>query len=277
MTNREKIIGVINDYVSKNGPGHCMSTKDIRGLIEEKYAGIKGGSLQLTDYCYNVYNENLKDGIRKFECEDRIFQKLDKYTYKILGSGYPYTGEAYHTPKDTGIMHVEGEWVKGKFFKKSKDEVAALKLYSMEAEVLADKIDVEAENTGLEGKEKEQLVKARVNQGKFREQLKNRYKHCCLCGVSNDNLLIASHIKPWAVSEAKEKLDINNGLLLCPNHDKLFDGGYISFDDNGSILISEKLENNDRVFMNVTEKMSVTLYEESKNYMEYHREYVFQK
>lgn len=89
--------------------------------------------------------------------------------------------------------------------------------------------------------------------------------------------MIASHIKPWAVSEAKEKLDINNGLLLCPNHDKLFDGGYISFDDNGSILISEKLENNDRVFMNVTEKMSVTLYEESKNYMEYHREYVFQK
>ena len=54
-----------------------------------------------------------------------------------------------------------------------------------------------------------------------------------------NELLVASHIKPWSISDANEKLDIHNGLLMCPNHDKLFDRGYISFDDTGRILISE--------------------------------------
>ena len=59
-----------------------------------------------------------------------------------------------------------------------------------------------------------------------------------------NELLVASHIKPWSISDANEKLDIHNGLLMCPNHDKLFDRGYISFDDTGRILISEKLDDN---------------------------------
>ena len=53
--------------------------------------------------------------------------------------------------------------------------------------------------------------------------LKKYHSKCCLCGVDDDALLVASHIKPWAKSDEHEKLDLDNGLLLCPNHDKLFD------------------------------------------------------
>jgi predicted restriction endonuclease len=47
--------------------------------------------------------------------------------------------------------------------------------------------------------------------------------------VMKEHFLIASHVKPWSESNHQERLDVNNGLLHCPNHDDLFDKGYISF------------------------------------------------
>lgn len=84
-----------------------------------------------------------------------------------------------------------------------------------------------------------------------------------------------THIKPWEKSEAKEKLDVNNGLLLCPNHDKLFDGGWISFDNDGKILISGEMKTNDKIFMNIREDMKIVLTKKNKSYMKYHREHIF--
>ncbi|MFQ7024234.1 MAG: HNH endonuclease [Lachnospira pectinoschiza] len=114
-----------------------------------------------------------------------------------------------------------------------------------------------------------------MNQDKFREKLINKYKKCCLCNVNMNELLVASHIKPWSISDANEKLDIHNGLLMCPNHDKLFDRGYISFDDTGRILISEKLDDNNRMYMNITPTMKIDITEENIKYIKYHRKNVF--
>lgn len=113
------------------------------------------------------------------------------------------------------------------------------------------------------GKEKEIIIKARVNQSIYREMLLNKYKKCCLCGMSDSRILIASHIKPWSKSEANEKVDIYNGLLLCPNHDKVFDNGLITFDSNGSIIISGQLSYNDRLLLNLKEGMKITLHEKT--------------
>ena len=108
----------------------------------------------------------------------------------------------------------------------------------------------------LIGTEREAIVKIRENQSQFRKRMLERYKcKCCLCGVSMDSLLIASHIKPWSRSDDNEKLSADNGLLLCPNHDKLFDLGYISFDDDGNILISNLVDKNTTVFMNINYEM----------------------
>ncbi len=139
------------------------------------------------------------------------------------------------------------------------------------------KIEKEVSCLELNGEDREAIVKIRVNQDIFREMLLKKFGKCCLCGVSHDTLLVASHIKPWSVSENNEKLDINNGLLLCPNHDKLFDKGYISFDNDGKILISGELKQNDRLFMNVSPDMQVNLNAENKRYMIYHRENIFIK
>ena len=139
------------------------------------------------------------------------------------------------------------------------------------------KVISEIENTTFIGLEKEALVKVRVNQGVFRDKLLNKYSRCCLCGVSDVNLLTASHIKPWAKSESNEKLDPENGLLLCPNHDKLFDGGWISFNDDGTILISDTLRQTEKVFMNIREDMKITLSEKNRLYMKYHREKILKK
>ena len=127
----------------------------------------------------------------------------------------------------------------------------------------------------LKGEKKIILVKARVNQSVFRDRLLKKYHKCCLCEVENQALLKASHIKPWVVSDADEKLDVENGFLLCPNHDALFDGGFISFDDNGNIMISDRLTKTDCTFTNVVPTMKLKLSEGNRKYLEYHRKNVF--
>lgn len=139
----------------------------------------------------------------------------------------------------------------------------------------AQKIEEEISSLNIEGASKKAIINARVNQGVFRDLLLARYNKCCLCGVQNHTLLLASHIKPWAESEPKEKLDVDNGFLMCPNHDKLFDKGYITFDDDGKIIISDRLTENDRVILNVNSKMHIELTEGNQKYLKFHRENLF--
>lgn len=129
----------------------------------------------------------------------------------------------------------------------------------------------------LTGVDKAAVVKVRVNQGVFRDRLIRKYESCCLCGADDKGLLIASHIKPWAESDPKERIDVNNGLLLCPNHDRLFDKNYISFDDDGHILISDMLSEENRILLNVHEDMRIKMTDEMTKYMAYHRENKYKK
>ena len=125
------------------------------------------------------------------------------------------------------------------------------------------------------GEEREAIIKVRVNQSRYRKDLLKKYDRCALCGVANKGVLIASHIKPWSKSEPQEKTDIDNGLILCPNHDSLLDKGLISFDRNGNIVISNVLSPGDRTFMNVNENMHIELTGRMVSYMAYHLKYLF--
>ncbi|MGE1112982.1 HNH endonuclease [Priestia megaterium] len=124
----------------------------------------------------------------------------------------------------------------------------------------------------LEKTEKEAIAKVRIGQSIFKRTLLEFEKKCRLCGVSDERFLIASHIKPWSQSNHQERLDVNNGLLLCPNHDFLFDKGYISFEEEGKILISSSLDETAKVFLNVNDKLKIRMTEIQKRYMEWHRE-----
>lgn len=134
---------------------------------------------------------------------------------------------------------------------------------------------VEIVNTDPKDTQKETLILARLGQGKYRSELIKIWRGCAISGYSDTSLLVASHIKPWSHSSNSEKLDPYNGFLLLPNYDKLFDKGLISFDDAGDILISEKLQDYNK--LGISTDMNIKLKEENKVYLEYHRERVFRE
>jgi predicted restriction endonuclease len=109
---------------------------------------------------------------------------------------------------------------------------------------LEDQLEADAVEQGIKGDEsisqteREQLVRSRIGQGKFRRVVQAVEKACRLTGVNDERFLIASHIKPWKDCNHAERLDGHNGLMLTPHVDKLFDRGWISFSDDGHVLIS---------------------------------------
>ena len=113
------------------------------------------------------------------------------------------------------------------------------------------------------------LIKSRVGQGEFRQNLLSFWKGCAVTGYKTPAMLIASHIKPWRESNNQERLDKFNGLLLTPNLDKAFDTGFISFGGNGQILISDVFESPD--MLGIKNDMNIRFDKSHQQYLEYHR------
>ena len=99
----------------------------------------------------------------------------------------------------------------------------------------------------------------------------NLHHKCLLCNIDIQELLIASHIKPWAQSNDNERLDVNNGLLLCPIHDKLFDLGYITFDELGNIEISERIQTSMYNDLKLSRQENIIVNNEMKSYLFWHK------
>lgn len=123
--------------------------------------------------------------------------------------------------------------------------------------------------------EKQQLVKARLGQGLFRDRLVAFWGKCCVTGLDLRSVLRASHIKPWRDCCNSERLDVYNGLLLSPNMDALFDKGFISFSDTGEILISSQLTEDYMHLLGCSTSMRVNLVPEHEKYFSYHRNNLF--
>jgi len=148
-------------------------------------------------------------------------------------------------------------------------------LLDVTSEHVREDIEEIVSNKNIDDTVKASLVSARVGQGKYRNTLIDYWGRCALTGYGDVRFLIASHIKPWRGSDNKERLDPFNGLLLLPNVDKVFDLGFITFEDNGEIVISSHLEEPDRI--GVVNNMSISLEERHRIYMAYHRERVYEK
>lgn len=87
--------------------------------------------------------------------------------------------------------------------------------------------------------ERIRLDRARIGQGKFRDDLMSLWSSsCAVTGLSRTELLRASHVKPWAGSNNIERLDPLNGLLLSPTYDAAFDAFLISFTDEGQLILA---------------------------------------
>ena len=142
--------------------------------------------------------------------------------------------------------------------------------------IIEEEIERINNDTSIEETDKEQLVKSRVGQGKFRGNLLKFWKDkCAITEYPVRTMLVASHIKPWTDSSNEERLDKFNGLLLVANIDRAFDRGLISFKPDGVILISHLLQDPETI--GIHKNMKLVLMDEHQLYMSYHRDNVFKE
>lgn len=146
-------------------------------------------------------------------------------------------------------------------------------------EVWEDKIETNILGAAnITSTEKETLIMARRGQGRFRELLLNREPRCRITGVDKPEHLIASHIKPWRSASNEERLDPENGFMLTPTVDHLFDKGFISFENDGSILLADVANRDAMERMGVVSENAPTnagqFRDTQKHYLEWHRESV---
>ncbi len=129
----------------------------------------------------------------------------------------------------------------------------------------------------LSDTERNSIIKSRIGQGQFRQSLINYWSACAVTGCKEQELLRASHIKPWSKSTATERLSLYNGLLLSPSLDLCFDSGFISFNSSGEIIISNQLSSNDLEALSINKSMKLSnISQEHEKYLEYHRKHIYQ-
>lgn len=139
-------------------------------------------------------------------------------------------------------------------------------------------IELSASEQALPETERAALIKARIGQPAFRERLLEYWGGCAVTGCNETKLLLASHIKPWAKASSAERRDPYNGLLLSPSLDRAFDQCLISFDSQGHILLSRKLDGISTAALNITPHLQLCRIDlRHRPYLAWHREYLFRE
>ncbi len=133
-------------------------------------------------------------------------------------------------------------------------------------------------DTTISETERTAIIQSRVGQGAFRKSLMEKYRGCCIItGIDHPKLLVASHIKPWAVSTNEERLSVNNGLLLSATYDRLFDCGLITFDKMGRLHLSRFIGDENVKRLRLEEDMQFDLHLDGHmgEYLDYHSDVLF--
>lgn len=139
---------------------------------------------------------------------------------------------------------------------------------------LAALLDTEA----LGATERQAIATLRVKQQLFRRRLSVLERACRLTGIDDLRFLRASHIKPWRDASDVERIDPHNGLLLTPSADLLFDKGWISFRQDGRLIVSERLPDQarERLGLDVQNGRQCGVFTTTQaDYVEYHRDCIF--
>jgi len=133
-------------------------------------------------------------------------------------------------------------------------------------------------DTSMSTKTKSSLINSRIGQGDYRRKLLEECPFCPFTMVSDERLLVASHIKPWVLASDKEKVDPKNGFLFTPTFDRLFDRGFITFEDDKTMVVSPWISPMNQKRLGIyTGKLieKLPLDEKRKKYLDFHREYIF--
>ena len=236
-----------------------------------KAFGTKGENWDNQGWCVDVDYHELSNKIRPKDFMDKIAATLPSKYSPLQENGNGNQG-VYLAPIPQPMADVLLELI-------GKEALAIISniRYQDITEIKEDTVEKEIrQNTSLEHTEKEQLVKSRRGQGIFRTNLERIEKSCRVTGVTAKEHLRASHIKPWRDATNYERLDGNNGLLLSPHIDALFDKGYITFTDNGILVISEVTDNEIIKRWGILPDFNVGDFNvQQKHYLAYHRANIF--
>lgn len=162
-----------------------------------------------------------------------------------------------------------------KFFFKKVGKVLNYPSEQLKLSLVADGDAEHLDNTPNKT-EREGLVTSRVGQGAYRKSLLFRWEFkCAVTYYSKKEILIASHIVPWKDSNDEERLDVDNGILLSPTYDALFDRHLISFENNGKIIFTDAITKSDISLIGVTGNEQIQkLTDGTKMYLEKHRQLI---
>ena len=166
--------------------------------------------------------------------------------------------------------------IHGNLFQQSSDSIEIALPPIFEWEELEQR-KIESGST-LEETTRIALIYARKGQGLFKERIARFERHCRITRVDNPTHLIAGHIKPWRESDNEERLHAGNGLMLTPTIDHLFDRGFISFGDDGELLISRVADQPSLMKMGVSKECSSSVGSfntDQKHFLDYHRKEIF--
>lgn len=255
-------------------PKQHIDVPTIKGIVQ----GVK------TPLLFARTHQKIKSVTQPFVfCGRLLFDSYDEATKNpvhIVFKVQDYTGDP--SPELASVYN----WSKGvrpeKLARKltgssSRNEELAeqRKFDQKDSEALAPELAFSAQELLPNGPSEKLIIqKIRTQQGAFRRVLLERYNStCCLCGLQDTKLLIASHIKPFAECTESERQDANNGLLLSVHIDALFDKGLISFYNDGTIIISPILGRKTQTLLNIKAGMRLTspLNDVQKAFMQYHR------
>jgi putative restriction endonuclease len=126
-----------------------------------------------------------------------------------------------------------------------------------------------------EGETREAIVKTRVNQGLFRKIILTSYDgKCCITGIDNTQLLIASHIIPWA-QDTKNRLNPMNGVCLNALHDRAFDNGLITINEDYRVVVSKKVKHELLLKYNSAQISLPSRFLPDQNFLKFHRNEIF--
>jgi predicted restriction endonuclease len=252
MTKKEKFI----DWM-KNIDKRDISTRNLYSSQIDLITNSLRDTREIENDIYSINNSNEMDEIINI-----FFSNSDRKSQNAVG----------HNLKSASL----------KKYKKFLQFIERIEKQEYDLYVNENNIDkeigkIEDNLNTIEITEKLSIIKSRIGQSEYRNGLLKKYKKCQLCDIDVDELLVASHIKPWNKSTNKEKLDLNNGLLLCCNHDKLFDIGFISFNASGEIIISNKIIGLSYKDLNITKNDNINVNNKTKKYLEWHLENIFIK
>lgn len=208
-----------------------------------------------------------------FQDDALVLLKYDYFHYLAIIIPFELCDTLYSITNTHGYQNVNVT-VDNTFY--NNENAKQIQLDEISQDLMYDEVDLSVlqnslTNSSTAGTDITKLMKTRVSQGAFRRLLLLERHQCLLCNVTTTSVLRASHIKEWSQSSREERIDAANGLLLCANHDALFDRHLISFNpDTGNICISASISAEEKISLNISDELTIPLNERKKNYMKIH-------